>query len=142
MFQFPIANALLFLGQQWMLVSVLLVLAALFIRHETKRGGEMISIHQLTMLVNRENALLLDVRDAAEYKEGHIVDALHIPFAKLKEKQAELEKYRDRPMIVIDKMGQHSGAAGNQLREAGFKVSRLDGGMTEWRNSNLPVVKD
>lgn len=135
------ANFFIFLSQQWMLVSILLVLVILFIRHETKRGGAQITIHELTTLVNRANAVVVDIRDANDYKEGHIVDAIHIPYGKLKERQAELDKYKEVPVIIVDKMGQYSGTAGNQLREAGFKVSRLDGGMTEWRNSNLPVVK-
>jgi len=133
---------LIFLGQQWLLVSALMVLVFLYIQSEIKRGGQTISVHQLTLMVNRENALVLDVRESAEFKEGHIIDALHIPFAKLKERLAELDKYKDKPVIIVDKMGQHSGAAGKQLREAGFNISRLDGGMTEWRGSNLPVVKE
>lgn len=133
---------IIFLGQQWLLVGALMVLVFLYIQSEIKRGGQTISVHQLTLLVNRENALVLDVRENAEFKEGHIIDALHIPFAKLKERLAELDKYKDKPVIVVDKMGQHSGAAGKQLREAGFNVSRLDGGMTEWRSGNLPVIKE
>jgi rhodanese-related sulfurtransferase len=130
-----------FIGQQWLLVSILGVLVFFYVQMEIKRGGQSISAHQLTQLVNRENALVLDVRENAEFKEGHIIDAVHIPFAKLKERLSELDKYKDKPLIVVDKMGQHSGAAGKQLREAGFNVSRLDGGMTEWRASKLPVVK-
>lgn len=135
------ANIIVFLTQQWMLVGLLLILVFLFIQVEIKRGGQSLSIHQLTNLVNRENAIVVDVREAAEFKEGHIVDALNIPFAKLKERLSDLDKYKDRPVVIVDKMGQHAGAAGKQLRDAGFNVSRLDGGMTEWRSSNLPVVK-
>lgn len=136
------ANIIIFLGQQWLLVGILLVLVFLFIQLEMKRGGQIVSIHQLTTLVNRENAIVLDIREHAEFREGHIVDALHIPFVKLKERQSELDKYKDRPIVIVDKMGQHTGAAGKQLLDAGFKASRLDGGMTEWRGNNLPVVKD
>lgn len=132
---------LIFLGQQWMLVSLLLALVFLYVRAESQRGGESLSIHQLTHAINRDNALVLDVRDHQEYSEGHIVGALNIPFAKLTERLHELDKHKQQPIVVVDKMGQHSGAAGKQLREAGFNVSRLSGGMTEWRGSNLPVVK-
>jgi len=134
-------QVLIFLGQQWILVGILLALVFLYIQMEIKRGGETISVHQLTALVNRENAVVLDVRENSEYKEGHIIDALHIPYAKLTERLAELEKHKNKPIVIVDKMGQHSGAAGKQLREAGYQVSRLNGGMTEWRGSNLPVIK-
>lgn len=136
------AQIFIFLSQQWMLVGLLLVLVFLYIQMEIKRGGQTISVHQLTALVNRENALVLDIRENTEFREGHIVDALHIPFTKLTERLGELEKHKQQPIVLVDKMGQHSGAAGKQLREAGFNVSRLDGGMTEWRGSNLPVVKE
>jgi rhodanese-related sulfurtransferase len=136
------ANIIIFLGQQWMLVGILLVLVFLFIQLEIKRGGETVSIHQLTTLVNRENAIVLDIREKTEFNEGHIVDAVHIPFAKLKERLPELDKFKDRPIVIVDKMGQFTGAAGKQLLDAGFNATRLDGGMTEWRGSNLPVVKD
>ena len=136
------ANFLVFLGQQWLLVGLLLVLVFLFIQVEIKRGGQTVSIHQLTTLINRENAIVVDVRESTEFRDGHIVDALNVPFAKFKEKLSDLDKYKDRPVVVVDKMGQHSGAVGKQLREAGFNVSRLDGGMTEWRGNNLPVIKE
>lgn len=132
---------IIFLGQQWLYVGILMVLVLVYIQMEIKRGGQTISAHQLTHLVNRENALVLDVREHTEFKEGHIIDAVHIPFAKLKERLSELDKYKSQPIVVVDKMGQHSGAAGKQLREAGFNVSRLDGGMTEWRGNKLPLVK-
>jgi rhodanese-related sulfurtransferase len=136
------ADIIIFLGQQWILAGLLLILVFLFIQVEMKRGGQTISVHQLTALVNRENAVVVDLRETAEFKEGHIVDALNIPFAKLKEKLPELDKYKDRPVVIVDKMGQHTGSAGKQLRDAGFNVSRLDGGMTEWRGNNLPVIKE
>ena len=54
----------------------------------------------------------------------------------------ELQKHRDKPVILICKIGQHSSAAGSQLIKNGFQdVRRLSGGMTEWTGSNLPVVK-
>lgn len=136
------SQILIFLGQQWILVGILLVLVFLFIQTEIKRGGETISVHQLTTKVNREQAVVVDIRDPAEFKEGHIVDALHIPYSKFKEKMSELEKHKAQPLIIVDKMGQYSGTIGKQLIDAGYTVFRLDGGMVEWRASNLPVVRD
>lgn len=136
------SHFLIFLGQQWILVGILLVLVFLFIQTEIKRGGETISSHQLTTKVNREQAIVVDIRDAAEFKEGHIVDALHIPYSKFKERMVELEKHKTQPLIIVDKMGQYSGTIGKQLLDAGYTVFRLDGGMVEWRASNLPVVRD
>ncbi len=135
------ANFIIFIGEQWMLVSALLILIFLFMQSEMRRGGQRISVHQLTNLVNNEGALVLDVRESAEYREGHILDSTNIPFKSMTQRATELEKHKDRPIVIVDKMGQHSGAVGKQLSEAGYNISRLDGGITEWKGSNLPLVK-
>lgn len=131
-----------FIGNHPILVAAFVILLVLFIRNETRRGGRSVTAQQLVDLVNRENALVLDVRDKKEFDAGHIVDALNIPFAALDSRMNELRKHRERPIVVACKMGQHSGTAGSILRKHGFeKVSRLTGGVTEWRNQSLPVVK-
>jgi rhodanese-related sulfurtransferase len=131
-----------FIGNHAILVGTFAILLALFVRNEMSRGGQTATAQELVNLVNRENALVLDVRDAGEFAEGHIVDALNIPHASVESRLTELEKYKGRPVAIVCKMGQHSGSAGTLLRKAGFeRVLRLTGGMTEWRNQNLPVVK-
>ncbi|HQQ62767.1 MAG TPA: rhodanese-like domain-containing protein [Pseudomonadales bacterium] len=132
-------NFLIFVSEQWMLVSALLCLLGLFMWTENQRAGESISVHQLTAQVNSANAVVLDLRDAKEFREGHIVGALNIPFAKVAERMGELDK--NRPLVLVDKIGQHSAAIGRQLKQAGFQVTRLQGGMSEWTGSSLPVVK-
>lgn len=131
-----------FIGNHPFLVTAFLVLLALFIRNETRRGGRSVTAQQLVDLVNKENALVIDVRDKKDFDAGHIVDALNIPHTSLDSRVSELNKHRDRPIVVACKMGQHSGTAGTILRKHGFEnVSRLTGGVTEWRNQSLPVVK-
>ena len=131
-----------FVGNHPILVGIFAVLLTLFIRNETQRGGKGVSPQELVNLVNREGAVVLDVRDSKEFATGHIVDAVNVPHTALESRLAELEKYKEKPVTIVCKMGQHAGAAGAMLRKAGFaSVSRLTGGMTEWRNQNLPVVK-
>lgn len=130
---------LIFLGEQWLLVSILLALIGLFMWNENRRAGDSISVHQLTQQVNQANALVVDLREPKEFREGHIVDALNIPFAKVTERLGELDK--SRPLVLVDKIGQHSASVGRQLKQAGYQVSRLNGGMSEWTAASLPVVK-
>ena len=86
--------------------------------------------------------MVLDVREKADFGKGHIVDAISMPFAKVSERIGELEKYREKTIIVVDAMGQHSGSVGKTLKKAGFvNVVRLQGGMSTWTADNLPVVK-
>ena len=131
-----------FIGAHPLLVGAFVVLLGLFIRNEAGRGGSTIGTQELVRLVNVQNALVLDVRDKAEFAEGHIVDAVNIPYASLEDKWGELSKHKERPIVVACKMGQHSGAAGTLLKKNGFaNVTRLTGGYSEWRAQNLPVVK-
>ena len=93
-------------------------------------------------LVNKEDAIVLDVRDRTEFMEGHIVDAVNIPYASLESRVDELAKHKEKPVVIACKMGQHSGAAGTLLQKNGFtNVTRLTGGYAEWRAQNLPMVK-
>ncbi|MBH80718.1 MAG: sulfurtransferase [Gammaproteobacteria bacterium] len=131
-----------FIGNHPYLVGAFVLLLVLFIRNETQRGGSSVSAQQLVGLVNREGAVVLDLRDQKEYEAGHIVDSVNIPYASLESRLSELEKYKDKPIVLACKMGQHAGSAGTALRKNGFaNVSRLSGGIAEWRNQNLPVVK-
>ena len=88
-----------------------------------------------------QQGVFVDLRDAADYKQGHIVDALHIPASKVADRMAELEKYADKPIVLVCKMGQQAGAAGKQLKAGDFdKVYKMSGGMLEWSNLQLPTV--
>ena len=130
-----------FLAQQWLLAGALLAVIIMLVLHETRKSGTAVSPQQAINLVNSQQGVFLDLRPAADYKQGHIVDALHIPSTKLEERVAELEKYRDKPIILVCKMGQQSGAAGKQLKAKNFdKVYKMSGGMMEWSNLQLPVV--
>lgn len=131
-----------FVSNHPFLVGTFVLLLVLFIRNETQRGGQTVSPQQLVNLVNREGAVVLDVRDAKEFGSGHIVDAINIPHGALASRLNEIDTYKDKPVAIVCKMGQHAGSAGTVLRKAGFAhVSRLSGGIIEWRNQNLPVVK-
>lgn len=130
-----------FVVEQWLLVSLLLVLITAFITLEGKKGGKTISYHEVARLLNSENAIFLDVRDAADYKAGHVIGAINIPHASIATRLTELDKYKSKQVIVADKLGQHAGHVGKTLRESGFDTVRLQGGMSEWLAQNLPVVK-
>ena len=131
-----------FIGNHPFLVGAFVLLLVLFIRNETRRGGRSVTPQELVDMVNRQNAVVVDIRERKEYQAGHIVDAVNVPYSALEGRLDELKRYRERPLVVACKMGQTAGAAGTLLRKQGFdNVSRLTGGMAEWRNQNLPVVK-
>ena len=124
------------------LVIPFFVLLTLLIMLESRRGGKTVSSQMLTNLVNKEDAVVVDVRDTKEFREGHITESRNIPFSSLKDNLTQLEKFKDKPVILVCKMGQHAGAAGRILSTSGFKdVRRLSGGITTWKSDGLPLVK-
>lgn len=131
-----------FFAQQWVLFAALLAVVVMLVMHETRKSGPSLTPQQAINLVNAEDGVFVDLRDVAEYKAGHIVDAVHIPATKLGARMDELNKFKQRPVILVCKMGQSAGAAGKQLKTAGFeKVYKMGGGMMEWGNLQLPTVK-
>lgn len=125
-----------------MLVGALVALLTALAFTEMRRGGQGISAPELTRLVNQQSAVVIDVREKADFSKGHIVDSISMPYAKVKDRVAELNKYKESPVIVVDSMGQHSGMVGKQLKEAGLtQVLRLKGGLGTWTGDGLPLVK-
>lgn len=97
---------------------------------------------EAVLMMNRSNALVLDVRDDAEFSAGHIADAKHIPLAKLEERIKELDKYKDKPVLVHCQGGVRSTKACSILRKHEFtKLHNLQGGLNAWTAAKLPVVK-
>ncbi len=132
-----------FLAQQWILAAALLAVIVMLVMHEARKAGTSLSPQQAINLVNAEQGVFVDLRDTAEFRAGHIVDAMHIPASKLMGNTGLLEKYRDKPVVLVCKMGQSAGGVGKKLNADGFgKVCIMRGGMMEWGNLQLPVVKN
>ena len=130
-----------FLGEQWILVAALATTLGMLILHETRKAGPALSISEAVQLVNNDEGVFLDIRDAGDYARGHITDALHIPAATLAKRAGELEKFREKPVVVVCKMGQSAGPATKTLRAQGFsRAQKLSGGMMEWDAQKLPGV--
>ena len=118
------------------------VLLGLLLYTETRKGGKRIRTGELVQLVNAQNAQVIDLRSPEDFAKGTIANAVNVPFAKMSERLGELEKNKALPMILVDSMGQHAGAAARQLRAAGFdSVACLSGGIATWTGENLPLVK-
>ena len=79
--------------------------------------------------MNRENALVIDVREPKDYKAGHVAGALNWPLTKLDDFLAEIPKYSERPLLVMCKVGSSAGAAVKKLTARASDVSRISGGM-------------
>jgi len=108
-----------------------------------RRPGNSLSVLRATQLINQgAKTLVLDVRDVARFAEGRIAGARNIPLKELATRTAELEKFRQRKVIVVCEAGHRAGAASAVLKKAGFaEVFSLDGGMRAWKTQGLLVVR-
>ncbi|WP_324286801.1 rhodanese-like domain-containing protein [Methylobacillus flagellatus] len=108
-----------------------------------KRGaGAAISASDAVILINRSHAVVLDVRDDAEFAAGHIAEAKHIPLSQLPERIKELNKFKERPVLVYCESGARASKAAAILAKNEFKqVQQLQGGIRAWQDAKLPLVK-
>ena len=97
---------------------------------------------ELTHLVNRKDAVVIDTRDIADYKQGHIVNAINIPLADMVSGKTSLDKYKGKEVIAYCASGMSSKLACKHLIKSGIEnVYNLAGGINAWKSDNLPVVK-
>ena len=133
-----------FLLDNWFLVALALASGAMLfipgLRGRAAAAG--ISPSAAVTLINREKAQIVDICDKAEYDAGHLPNAKHIPLGKLGERIKELEKFKDKPILVNCQAGVRSLKACDILRKHEFtKLHNLQGGLNAWIAAKLPVVK-
>lgn len=105
-------------------------------------GVANLSPNEAVLLINRSNAVVLDVRDDAEFAAGHITDAKHIPLAQLDTRINEIRRFKDKAILVNCQAGTRSSKACDVLRKHEFsKIYNLQGGLNAWEQAKLPVVK-
>lgn len=134
-----------FARQNWLLFSAGFVILVLLIMEETRskvKGVNKISPPQLVQLYNHENAVIVDVRSKDAFTAGHITGAINIPEAELNDSIRKIEKYTEKPLIIVCDSGQKSITVGAKLVKRGFqKVNSLDGGMAAWKKAGMPLAK-
>jgi len=107
-----------------------------------RAGGPGVSAAQATQMINREDALMVDVREPAEFGAGHVIGARNVPLARIDDGANDLAKRKDRPLIVYCDGGARASKAAAALRQQGFtRVLSLSGGLGAWQQAGLPVEK-
>ena len=105
-------------------------------------GGPWVNTLQATQLMNRDDAVVVDLRPAADFAKGHILGARSIPLADLEKRAGELDKYKAKPVILYCDAGNRAGGGVALLRRNGFaNVVNLTGGYAAWQQAGLPVEK-
>jgi rhodanese-related sulfurtransferase len=133
-----------FIQSHWLLsaaVVAVLILLTLIEVIRTQRGAKRISPQQTTQLINREQAIVIDIRSHEAYAKGHIIEAVSIPLADLENKQKKLDKYKSQPIILVCANGLDSVKAATILNKYGINAYILAGGIRSWQDADLPLVQ-
>ncbi|MBD1106632.1 rhodanese-like domain-containing protein [Pseudomonas amygdali pv. morsprunorum] len=133
-----VAHLLEFATNHYLITGAFVILLGLLIAYELSKGGASLSTRELTALVNSDQGVVIDVRSKKDFTAGHIVGSLNFPQDKVLTRTAELQKYKDKTLIIVDAMGQHAGTTARELLKSGFKAAKLSGGISSWRGDNLP----
>lgn len=131
-----------FIQDNIFLIAVAFVSGAMLVWPLMRRGagGAAVNTLQATMMINKEDALVLDVREPAEFNAGHILNARNIPLGELDKRVGELARWKEKPIVVSCASGSRSGSALGVLRKHGFtRAVNLSGGFAAWRAAGLPV---
>jgi len=132
-----------FIEKNWMLVVAFVASGLMLLWPLVQRRlspVREIGTLNVTQLINRENAVLLDVREPKEFEGGKLPNAIHIPLSQLPGRMGELAKMTNRPIVVYCERGQRSRAAVGALAKQGFaNIYQLQGGLKSWKDAGLPV---
>jgi len=125
----------------YLYIATALVSGAMLVWPAVRRGtGSSVSPHDATLMINRQDALVVDVRSAEEFGKAHILNARKVPLAELEGRGGELQKHKAKPVIVCEDGVRSGGTAA--LRRMGFQnVYTLAGGLSAWQQAGLPVEK-
>jgi len=127
------------------LVAAFVVLLALVVFNELKIATQRfasLTPASAVQLMNNEDVVVLDVREASETAGGKIAKAVQIPVGAVKTRIAELDKHKNKTLLVYCKTGARSAAACKELSQHGFdKVYSLNGGLLAWQEAHLPISK-
>jgi rhodanese-related sulfurtransferase len=124
--------------------SFAIILLLLFIIEllRAKQNKSRINTSKAIQLINREHAVIIDIRAQDNYRQGHIIDAISIPESDLIAQKKKLERYKQKPIIFICNNGTASQKVAALLLKEGYNIYLLAGGMRAWREAGLPIIKD
>ena len=133
-----------FIQNNWHLFAIAFVSGAMLLWPLIRRSaaGPTVNTLEATQMMNRSEALVLDLRPGDEYAKGHVLGAKNVPLADLERRAADFEKHKAKPVIVYAADSNRASGAAGALRKLGFtSVHNLAGGYSAWLQAGLPVEK-
>jgi len=134
-----------FMGKNPLPFIGLIALTAIIVKLEISRFTrkfKQVSVNEAVAIMNKDKAMILDVREDKERTDGTIENAQHIPYSQLSDKMAQLGANKQANILVYCRTGARSNPACNLISKAGYEnVSSMNGGIIAWETANLPTVK-
>ena len=132
----------LFFYQNIIAFTLLILCLIALIIYEGKKGGTKVDPVEATRLINREGAVVVDLRASEEFSTGHITGSLNVSAEKLEQQLNSIKHSKEAPLILVCKTGNNSKTVGGSLLRAGYSnVNLISGGMMTWQGSGLPLSK-
>lgn len=128
-----------------MLTTIFVVVTVAILYTEVARllrGYKALRPAELTALINRDNALVVDLSASADFEKGHIAGSKNVSPSQFDPENKLLAPAKNLPVVLVCRTGSASADAAKRLKKAGFtQVSWLDGGIAAWQQADLPLVK-
>jgi rhodanese-related sulfurtransferase len=133
-----------FFQNHWLLFTAAGVILVLLVVNEmtaSLMGEKRLNAQEAVRLINDRDAIIVDLRPQNEFKRGHLLNAINVPFAKLEERASEVGKDKAKPVLLYCALGSVAGQAAIRLKKLGYaEVYPLKGGLNAWTGANLPVT--
>ena len=131
-----------FASNHWILSSIWVVLFVLLMVSYNRTSSKMLGVQQATLLINRENAAVIDIRAKADFNKGHIIGSVNIPTSKIAEGAKGLPKDKETPMLLVCQSGVTTAGVAQKLAQLGYSnLYRLQGGIASWSGDSPPLEK-
>lgn len=137
-------EVLLFLSAHGVLVSALVVVIVLLVMVEIfklKQRAHGVTPAQAVLLINRQHAAVIDIRNAEAYGRSHIIDAQSFPLDQFQTQIKKLEKYKNKPVLIVCDAGLEANKIAAKLLKQGYQAFALSGGLRAWMEADLPLAK-
>ena len=132
----------LFISQNFIAVTLLLLSITALIIYEGRKGGKKLSPSEATRKINKENALVLDLRPSQEFSSGHIAGSINVQEDQLEQHLITKKHPKETPIILVCRTGMSSKKSGNSLIKLGYSdVNLVGGGMMSWEGNGMPLSK-
>jgi rhodanese-related sulfurtransferase len=126
----------------WLLLLVIIVLLVVNEYINKALGVPQLSSNEVINLMNRQNAVVVDIRDHTAFSSGHIANAINIPRTEIMQALEKLHKFKTKPLVLTCAQGQQVVSIAKKLKRAGVEnLNILKGGMAAWSSADLPVKK-